>query len=53
MDDYVFHLEDLKIPNKDDDELYIVGNEIHFNTNDEYGEGVAQINYCPMCGRKL
>ena len=23
------------------------------NSGDEYGEGEFEINYCPMCGRKL
>lgn len=23
------------------------------NSGDEYGEGQFEINYCPMCGRKL
>ncbi len=54
FDDYIFHTEDLRIPDKYGYELYIVGNEIHFdNSDDEYSEGVAKINYCPMCGRKL
>ncbi len=27
---------------------------LHFdNSGDEYGEGQFEINYCPMCGRKL
>ena len=27
---------------------------LHYdNSGDEYGEGEFEINYCPMCGRKL
>lgn len=27
---------------------------LHFdNSGDEYGDGQFEINYCPMCGRKL
>nr|DAE38051.1 MAG TPA: Rad50 zinc hook motif [Bacteriophage sp.] len=27
---------------------------MHFdNSGDEYGDGQFEINYCPMCGRKL
>lgn len=27
---------------------------LHYdNSTDEYGEGTFEINYCPICGRKL